>query len=136
MGWIVFHSMCLFLFVFPSWASSLVPLCNHADSSALLEFKNSVGNSTYIFFIVVLHTILLLIQRQNHGKTVRIVARGMEWAVTQIQATWLASTLLASHFKVNFILIALSSIFIIFKNSTLLSMIFLCLKYLQDSVIL
>jgi len=41
MGWFVFHSMCLFLFVYPSWASSLVPLCNHDDSSALLEFKNS-----------------------------------------------------------------------------------------------
>ncbi|XP_039690728.1 receptor-like protein 6 isoform X2 [Medicago truncatula] len=41
MGWFVFHSMCLFLFVFPSWVSSLVPLCNHDDSSALLEFKNS-----------------------------------------------------------------------------------------------
>jgi len=55
MGWFVFHSMCLFLFVFPSWASSLVPLCNHDDSSALLEFKNSVSTSSLFFYSCATH---------------------------------------------------------------------------------
>ncbi|XP_061352303.1 receptor-like protein 6 [Gastrolobium bilobum] len=49
MGWFLlpYFIQCLLLLLFPSYSCSLLPLCNHDDNSALLQFKNSFALDTY-----------------------------------------------------------------------------------------
>ncbi|XLR37312.1 hypothetical protein S83_021972 [Arachis hypogaea] len=72
-------------------SSSVLPLCNHDDSSNLFQFKNSFAVNTsfykHLWWRSQVGLYFHLIPRQHPGTTILIVASGMVSRATPRQGT-------------------------------------------------